>query len=328
MALCSSVISSKHDKLVWTLNFYVIEMTSKFAVDSDELIVDSIISANNILKRTGDYTLFHLIVNVSISNFCIFPHFHSTEQFLRTSSNLNLNQLFIASCVRHWSSPFSDIAQKFSFPAHIFFFFSHSTPAISSGTWTTCHPQPKQQNVPWEGWKIVCGSNENREQAVLHRRVEAARDVFVHWLNGAAGKHGKVEWNRARWTGNAHAVNRENWNSLRTNSHSDRGRGGYVWSCVGSNPSWSAAAQRDIDKSHQGTAHHESIELCLHRINHSSGVYRFCHLFTLLITYPISNVKFSTLTPTGLPRCNRLIVSHTSARVPDLLTLQFPVLSE
>lgn len=73
MALCSSVISSKHDKLVWTLNFYVIEMTSKFAVDSDELIVDSIISANNILKRTGDYTLFHLIVNVSISTVL---HFH------------------------------------------------------------------------------------------------------------------------------------------------------------------------------------------------------------------------------------------------------------
>lgn len=69
MALSSSVISSKHDKLVWTLNFYVIEMTSKFVGDSDELIVDSIISANNILKRTGDHTLFHLIVNVSISTF-------------------------------------------------------------------------------------------------------------------------------------------------------------------------------------------------------------------------------------------------------------------
>lgn len=62
----SSVISSKHDKLVWTLNFYVIEMTSKFSGDSADLIVDSIISANNVLKRTCDYSLFYLIMNVSI----------------------------------------------------------------------------------------------------------------------------------------------------------------------------------------------------------------------------------------------------------------------
>lgn len=62
----SSVISSKHDKLVWSLNFYVIEMTSKFAGDCDDLVIDSIISANNTLKRTSDFKLFHLILNVSI----------------------------------------------------------------------------------------------------------------------------------------------------------------------------------------------------------------------------------------------------------------------
>lgn len=63
--------SPKHDKLVWTLNFYVIEMTSKFIPDCD-LLGDSLISANNILKRTNDLELFHLISNVSwvcITNF-------------------------------------------------------------------------------------------------------------------------------------------------------------------------------------------------------------------------------------------------------------------
>lgn len=54
-----------HDKLVWTLNFYVIETTSKFLLDC-YLLGDSIISANNILKRTNDIGLFYLILNVSV----------------------------------------------------------------------------------------------------------------------------------------------------------------------------------------------------------------------------------------------------------------------
>lgn len=61
---CSVVTSPKHDKLVWTLNFFVIEMTSKLVSDCD-LLGDSVISANNILKRTSDLELFYLILNVS-----------------------------------------------------------------------------------------------------------------------------------------------------------------------------------------------------------------------------------------------------------------------
>lgn len=61
----SNICSPKHDKLVWTLNFYVIEMTSKFVPDCD-LLGDSLVSANNILKRTNDLELFYLILNVSL----------------------------------------------------------------------------------------------------------------------------------------------------------------------------------------------------------------------------------------------------------------------
>lgn len=53
---------------MWTLNFYVIEMTSKFLPDCD-LLVDSVISANNLLKRTNDLELFYMILNVSDSTF-------------------------------------------------------------------------------------------------------------------------------------------------------------------------------------------------------------------------------------------------------------------
>lgn len=56
--------SPKHDKLVWTLNFYIIETTSKFLQDCD-LLADSLISANNVLKRTSDLELFFLVLNVN-----------------------------------------------------------------------------------------------------------------------------------------------------------------------------------------------------------------------------------------------------------------------
>jgi huntingtin len=60
----STSSTAQHDKLVWTLNFYVLECTLKFG-DCNELLIDTIISANNILKRSNDADLFFLIVNVS-----------------------------------------------------------------------------------------------------------------------------------------------------------------------------------------------------------------------------------------------------------------------
>lgn len=62
--LHSNITSPAHEKLVWSLNFYTIEMTTKFLSDID-LLTDSVISANNILKRTNDLDLFYLILSVS-----------------------------------------------------------------------------------------------------------------------------------------------------------------------------------------------------------------------------------------------------------------------
>lgn len=67
----TSSSSSQHDKLVWTLNFYILENTLKFG-DCNELLIDTIISANNVLKRTNDINLYYLIITVS--NLCILKH--------------------------------------------------------------------------------------------------------------------------------------------------------------------------------------------------------------------------------------------------------------
>jgi len=68
---CSSTSSTpKHDKLVWSLNFYVIENTLKFG-DCNELLMDTIISANNVLKRSNDIDLYFTIINVSRFDFTL-----------------------------------------------------------------------------------------------------------------------------------------------------------------------------------------------------------------------------------------------------------------
>lgn len=60
----ATTFSDTHTKLVWTLNFYVIENTSRFVSDCD-LPSNSIISANNILKRTTNLEIYLCILNVS-----------------------------------------------------------------------------------------------------------------------------------------------------------------------------------------------------------------------------------------------------------------------
>lgn len=57
--------SHEHTILVWTLNFYVIESTSKYIPDC-EIVTNTIISANNVLKRTTSLTLFSCIIHVSV----------------------------------------------------------------------------------------------------------------------------------------------------------------------------------------------------------------------------------------------------------------------
>uniref|UniRef100_A0A182NCJ2 Huntingtin n=1 Tax=Anopheles dirus TaxID=7168 RepID=A0A182NCJ2_9DIPT len=58
----SGVFSDLHTKLVWTLNFYLIEHTSRFVPDCN-LLSNSIISANNILKRTTNLEIYLCILN-------------------------------------------------------------------------------------------------------------------------------------------------------------------------------------------------------------------------------------------------------------------------
>lgn len=60
----STVFSNEHTKLVWTLNFYLIETTSKFVPDCN-LLSNTIISANNILKRTINLEQYLCILHVS-----------------------------------------------------------------------------------------------------------------------------------------------------------------------------------------------------------------------------------------------------------------------
>uniref|UniRef100_A0A182JQB4 Huntingtin n=1 Tax=Anopheles christyi TaxID=43041 RepID=A0A182JQB4_9DIPT len=58
----SGAFSDLHTKLVWTLNFYLIEHTSRFVQDCN-LLSNSIISANNILKRTTNLEIYLCILN-------------------------------------------------------------------------------------------------------------------------------------------------------------------------------------------------------------------------------------------------------------------------
>uniref|UniRef100_A0A182YG60 Uncharacterized protein n=1 Tax=Anopheles stephensi TaxID=30069 RepID=A0A182YG60_ANOST len=58
----SGAFSDLHTKLVWTLNFYLIEHTSRFVSDCN-LLSNSIISANNILKRTTNLEIYLCILN-------------------------------------------------------------------------------------------------------------------------------------------------------------------------------------------------------------------------------------------------------------------------
>ncbi|XP_052866006.1 huntingtin [Anopheles cruzii] len=58
----TGALSDLHTKLVWTLNFYLIEHTSRFVADCS-LLSNSIISANNILKRTANLEIYLCILN-------------------------------------------------------------------------------------------------------------------------------------------------------------------------------------------------------------------------------------------------------------------------
>ncbi|XP_058840102.1 huntingtin-like [Topomyia yanbarensis] len=57
-----ATFSDTHTKLVWTLNFYLIENTSRFVPECN-LLSNSIISANNILKRTTNLDIYLCILN-------------------------------------------------------------------------------------------------------------------------------------------------------------------------------------------------------------------------------------------------------------------------
>ncbi|XP_055624615.1 huntingtin [Toxorhynchites rutilus septentrionalis] len=58
----STAFSDMHTRLVWTLNFYLIENTTRFVADCN-LLSNTIISANNILKRTINLEIYLCILN-------------------------------------------------------------------------------------------------------------------------------------------------------------------------------------------------------------------------------------------------------------------------
>lgn len=58
------MFSDEHTKLVWVLNLYLIETTSKFVNDIGSLS-NTVISANNILKRTNNIDQYLSILHVS-----------------------------------------------------------------------------------------------------------------------------------------------------------------------------------------------------------------------------------------------------------------------
>lgn len=58
--------SNEHNVLVWTLNFYTIESTSKY-IPECEMVTNTIISANNVLKRTTSLALYSCIIHVSVT---------------------------------------------------------------------------------------------------------------------------------------------------------------------------------------------------------------------------------------------------------------------
>lgn len=75
--------SDIHTKLVWTLNFYLIEKTSKFVSDCN-LLSNTIISANNILKNTTNLEQYLCILygleRIVASNIAIKLHREKIEK--------------------------------------------------------------------------------------------------------------------------------------------------------------------------------------------------------------------------------------------------------
>lgn len=57
-----SLYSREHAILVWTLNFYLIEMTSTYVPECN-LIANTIIAANSVLRKTSSIILFSCIVH-------------------------------------------------------------------------------------------------------------------------------------------------------------------------------------------------------------------------------------------------------------------------
>lgn len=75
--------SDEHTKLVWVLNLYLIETTSKFGNDVG-ILSNTVISANNILKRTNNIDQYLSILHVSTTDhFWKIQTIHQKSQIVR-----------------------------------------------------------------------------------------------------------------------------------------------------------------------------------------------------------------------------------------------------
>lgn len=91
------IFSDEHTKLVWVLNLYLIETTSKF-VNDVSIISNTVISANNILKRTSNIDQYLSILHVSSDALWLLHHLIRTamkKSVLNRSWNIFLFQLIL-----------------------------------------------------------------------------------------------------------------------------------------------------------------------------------------------------------------------------------------
>ncbi|KAL1376706.1 hypothetical protein pipiens_004323 [Culex pipiens pipiens] len=109
----STAFSDVHTKLVWTLNFYLIENTSRFVTDCN-LLSNSVISANNILKRTTNLEIYLCILNglerVILTNTAPRPLLEKIEKLALDLVKLD-NEMFslaalklLVACIYHGSA--------------------------------------------------------------------------------------------------------------------------------------------------------------------------------------------------------------------------------
>lgn len=104
--------SDEHTRLVWALNLYLVETTSKFVNDVN-ILSNTVISANNILKRTTNIDQYLSILHVSTRQNIFHEDGGATWRCIRWSNWYLRNLLILSQFVKikwpknaHWRVKF------------------------------------------------------------------------------------------------------------------------------------------------------------------------------------------------------------------------------